>query len=81
MPQLKMIADFLGPRVMFDDHATAVHPRFDSQLALAALKETTIRCAPPDRQLLTIYSNYLQGSGSMIKADPEQTVNAGSENH
>ena len=69
-PELKLLGDILGPRVLAGDQALAVHPRFDCQQALDALAHTNIRCAPPDRRLLTTYSEFLQ----RMDADPATTA-------
>jgi thioester reductase-like protein len=64
-PELKLLGDILGPRVLSDDQAIAVHPRFDSRVASTALENTGIQCAPANRQLLITYSEYLQRMGAM----------------
>lgn len=71
-PELKLLGDILGPRVLSDDRALAVHPRFDCQGALQALAKTKIRCAPPDRRLLTTYSDFLHQKGEIIATGTEQ---------
>ena len=68
--EIRLLGDILGPRVLAEDDARAVHPRFDCQRTLNALANTDIRCAPADERLLTTYFEYIQQSaGHALIAD------------
>ncbi|MCA9269550.1 MAG: SDR family oxidoreductase, partial [Planctomycetales bacterium] len=58
--ELRMLAEILAPRMLAGDAAGAVHPRFDSSAAQAALAPTDVRCAPPDARLLSACFDYLR---------------------
>lgn len=61
--ELHLLADILVPRLLAEDDARAVHPRFDCRRTLNALANTDIRCPPVDERLLTIGLEYLQRTG------------------
>lgn len=78
-PELKLLGDILGPRVLSDDEAHAVHPRFDCAGTLKALANTNIQCAPADRRLLTTYLAYLRQIGTVGEIETDEVGQLGSE--
>ena len=57
--ELKLLADILVPRVLADDDAHAVHPRFDCRRTTNALANTDIRCSTADSRLFSTCLEYL----------------------
>ena len=57
---IRMLTDVLGPRALGDDNSHAVHPRFDSQRAQAALLDSTVSCPVPDMRLFDAYLGFMR---------------------
>jgi thioester reductase-like protein len=72
--KLRLLADVLVPRLLADDDARAVHPRFDCRHTLDALANTGVLCPPVDARLLSTGLEYLKRTGVGPLAQRNQPI-------